>query len=151
MAFGGIERVVKGADQAPGRCAADARALRADRGGGAHARHGADSRAKAGPAKELVARAIHERGAAGGAPFVAFNCAAFPKDLIESELFGYRRGGRGLAPAARLPTGDSAVGGTGASVGAAPQCGWSACAPLTDAAILWRPLVVASADSPVRA
>jgi two-component system response regulator PilR (NtrC family) len=47
---------------------------------------------ESGTGKELVARAIGECGAAPNAPFVALNCAAIPKDLIESELFGYRRG-----------------------------------------------------------
>jgi len=47
---------------------------------------------ESGTGKELVARAIHERVANPNAPFVALNCAAIPKDLIESELFGYKRG-----------------------------------------------------------
>lgn len=47
---------------------------------------------ESGSGKELVARAIHEAGADGGRAFVALNCAALPKDLIESELFGYKRG-----------------------------------------------------------
>ena len=45
-----------------------------------------------GSGKELVARAIHEFSQSNTGRFVAVDCGALPEDLIESELFGYRRG-----------------------------------------------------------
>lgn len=45
---------------------------------------------ESGSGKERVAQALHEAGGAG--PFVALNCAAIPKDLLESELFGAEKG-----------------------------------------------------------
>ena len=45
-----------------------------------------------GTGKELIANAIHYRSPNFKGPFMAVNCAAIPKDLIESELFGYEKG-----------------------------------------------------------
>jgi two-component system response regulator PilR (NtrC family) len=47
---------------------------------------------ESGTGKELVARALHTEGARAKLPFVAINCGAIPDELMESELFGYKRG-----------------------------------------------------------
>src|SRR5204862_7541195 len=47
---------------------------------------------ESGTGKELVARTIHQRSALAQAPFVAINCAGLSETLLDSQLFGHRRG-----------------------------------------------------------
>jgi two-component system response regulator PilR (NtrC family) len=67
---------------------------------------------ESGTGKELVARMIHESGARRDGPFVAVNCGAIPTDLMESELFGHKRGSFTGAVADKQGLIQSAEGGT---------------------------------------
>jgi transcriptional regulator with PAS, ATPase and Fis domain len=67
---------------------------------------------ESGTGKELVARAIHEHSNRGSGKFVAVDCGALPDDLIESELFGYKRGAFTTAVADKSGLFEEANGGT---------------------------------------
>ena len=67
---------------------------------------------ESGTGKELVARMIHESGARRDGPFVAVNCGAIPTELMESELFGHKRGSFTGAVADKTGLIHSAEGGT---------------------------------------
>jgi transcriptional regulator with PAS, ATPase and Fis domain len=64
-----------------------------------------------GVGKEVYARAAHAASGRGG-PFVAINCAALPRELVESELFGYRAGAHSTAQVAKPGLIEEAEGGT---------------------------------------
>lgn len=65
-----------------------------------------------GSGKERVAQAIHAESDRSNAPFVAINCGAIPRDLLESELFGHEKGSFTGAHALRIGRFEEASGGT---------------------------------------
>jgi DNA-binding NtrC family response regulator len=67
---------------------------------------------ESGTGKELVAKALHENSSRRDGPFIKINCAAIPKNLMESELFGYDKGAFTGATSAKPGRFELADGGT---------------------------------------
>ncbi len=67
---------------------------------------------ESGTGKEIIAKLIHYKGIRADGPFIPINCGAMPRDLVESELFGYEKGAFTGAGQARPGKFESADGGT---------------------------------------
>ena len=67
---------------------------------------------ESGAGKEGIAKAVHENSSRRAKPFIAINCAAVPKDMLESELFGHERGAFTGAITKKLGLLEKASGGT---------------------------------------
>lgn len=67
---------------------------------------------ESGTGKEVLAKAIHFNSARNGGPFVVINCGAIPENLLESELFGYRKGAFTGAIGSKTGKFEAADGGT---------------------------------------
>ncbi|HVZ75531.1 MAG TPA: sigma-54 dependent transcriptional regulator [Polyangia bacterium] len=88
------------------------RRLRADLARFASSRATVIITGESGTGKEVVARAIHDLSTRAGRPYVAFNCAAVPRELFEGQLFGHRKGAFTGATADQPGTIRAADGGT---------------------------------------
>ncbi len=67
---------------------------------------------ESGTGKELVARMLHEKGPIKNKPFIPVNCGAIPENLIESEMFGHKRGSFTGAVSDKVGLFEAADGGT---------------------------------------